>query len=198
MRNTFREAVDNLLPPAANIPFERIAHPAKRRPALSKKAAAALLTAAIMALTGSAAALTLRALDIRRAWEQEKGNMTEWSLEEKADFADAVQAVDPIWENAPYRTARPGEIDKQTAKRIALAALEEQFGWTEETLRTWRYQESLTYLDADFPEEGCFYEFTWINDTDTALDPGGDVYLVQIDPADGRVLTVQGMDDLVG
>ena len=198
MRNTFREAVDNLLPPASDISFERIAHPAKRRPALSKKAAAALLTAAIMALTGSAAALTLRALDIRRAWEQEKGNMTEWSLEEKADFADAVQAVDPIWDNAPYRTARPGEIDKQTAKRIALAALEEQFGWTEETLRTWRYQESLTYLDADFPEEGCFYEFTWINDTDTALDPGGDVYLVQIDPADGRVLTVQGMDDLVG
>ena len=75
MRNTFHKAVDSLLPPAADIPFERIAHPAKRQPALSKKAAAALLIAAIMALTGSAAALTLRALDIRRAWEQEKGDI---------------------------------------------------------------------------------------------------------------------------
>ena len=124
--------------------------------------------------------------------------MTDWSLEEKAAFADEVQDIDPIWENAPYRTAQPGEITKEAARHTAVSVLNERYGLTEEMLSAYDYREALTYLDADFPEAGCYYEFTWINHTETALDPSGDVYLVQIDPGTGEVLTIQSMDDLVG
>ena len=199
MNDRFRAAVDRTLPGGARIPLERILngsgsfhHPLPRR------LGTLLLAALLLCLAAGAAALGLTVLDVRRKWENEKGPMISWSLEDKAAFADEAQQAEAIWQAPPYRTAGEGEIGKEEARRAALAALEEKYGLTAETLSAWRYQEELTYLDADFPEEGCFYAFTWINDTPSAAHPGGDVYVVHVDPATGEVMTVEGMEELAG
>ena len=199
MRDSFYQAVERALPSVRVVPLDEVLRVGERkRSMITRKRLAVLLAVLLLCLTAAGVAWTLTARDIRRRWELEKGPMSGWKLEEKAAFADEVQAADPIWDNAPYRTPQPGEITGEAAKNIAISALHDRYGLTEEALTAFDYQEALTYLDADFPDAGCYYEFTWINHTETAVHPGGDVYLVQVDPGTGEVLSVQSMDDLVG
>ena len=199
MREAFYQAVERAIPAAADRPFEAVIQAPKTKCLmLTRGLIALLLTVLMIGLAAAGIARTLTAKDIRQQWENENGPMTDWTLEEKATFAEEAQNIDPIWENAPYRTEHLGEITKEAARRIAVSALNDKYGLTEEMLSMFAYQESLTYLDADFPEDGCYYEFTWINRTETAMDPGGDIYLVQVDPKTGEILTIQSMEDLVG
>lgn len=198
MRKSFYEAAEQTLPKGTDLSFQELIQDKQRTRTYSKRAIVLIVAMMLIFSAAGAAALMLTAADVRRKWEEDKGAMSGWTLEEKAAFAQEAQAVEPIWENAPYRTAKDGEIGKETAKRIAVNALILKFGLSEAEMAGWSYQEALTYLDPDYPEDGCYYEFTWINLTDSAAHPGGDVYAVQVDPGTGEVLTVQGMDDLVG
>ena len=135
-------------------------------------------------------------LEKRMEWENEKEQMNTWSLEDKAAFSEDVKGE--IWQEPRYILPQEDQITKEQAKQIAISAMAEKYGISDDDMLLWKYQESLEYYDADFPEDGSFYNFTWINNTSTAVHQGGDVYVVHIDPDTGEIILIESNDDMVG
>ena len=199
MNDRFYHAVERCLPFPELVEFDRMLKE-RRRPRVTRYKlvwiAAALIT--LLGLSVGAVALTKNALEVRKEFVEERGGESGWSLEDWADFADAVQAVDDTWQNPVYRKPDAGDISKEEARFIAIQALKSAYGLSDEYLNGCEYREFLQYVDADFPELGSYYDFLWLDHSDAALHPGGDLYEAHIDPATGEILLLQSMDDMVG
>ena len=199
MNDRFYRAAERCLPPSETVAFERVLHE-RRKPRITryKIVGIAVIVMALLGLSVGAVSLTKTALEVRKEFVEDRGAESGWSLEDWADYAEAVQDVEPVWLNPSYRKPETDEVSKEEARETAMAALQNAYGLTEEYLERCEYQEYLQYYDADFPEMGSYYKFLWMDHSETALHPGGDLYEAHIDPATGAILLLQSTDDMVG
>lgn len=201
MNKAFSNLIHNVFPLPEHIPATLSElHAQKNKPHITFYKAVMIfsLTLLLLSVTVCGYAIGKTLLEERKRWEAEKGPMGSWRLEDKALFSSENQILNTDWQNPRYRIPADNEITKEQAKVIAVQALKDTYSITEEDLSAWDFQESLEYTDPDFPEDGCFYHFLWINHTKNAIHPGGDLYEVYIDPLSGEIISIQSSDDMAG
>ena len=137
----------------------------------------------------AAGAETLTVQQAREQWEQEKGEMRFWTIEDQCAFW--LQYGDE-----PVAIPKTDEIHKTQALELAGQALQERYGIPAGVLEQYRIMERYEVNETTLADG--WYTFVWLdeNHRDEAMRDA--LYSVAVRAADGEILLVERRRDMAG
>lgn len=137
----------------------------------------------------AAGAETLTVQQAREQWEQEKGEMRFWTIEDQCAFW--LQYGDE-----PVAIPKADEIHKTQALELAGQALRERYGIPADVLEQYRIMERYEVNETTLADG--WYTFVWLDENHRDEAMWDALYSVAVRAADGEILLAERGRDMAG